>query len=463
MTSTEVSEPITASTRQDRDFAMIPKDWSSAPIFSPRKQLEPRQIIVNGNTWRMGIDNPLNNQPFRPIDMGHVRILLAVLSFWNGNNPLSMSLSELGRRAAGSHGGAYFKLLRQKLGDLRDYWIAVDLQNGNKRMFPAISRIEITTRSLRSRKESDYNEPRLALDEWGVEQKQPATERLRAVQLDNVALAPEFAEFLCDWTNIMHVRLDVLRRLASDLAQAIYLFIPSRAVHHAKEDPWKINLANLYDQLGMNVPVSKSLRKKALVQHGEKSMLKQLNNVPILHGYLRVSLRLNKEKSDWLFLAWVEGRGDLPDLYSSESALVDAWRKSGRDEAELAKLLRNALPELTDEELYLCEAAKIQLPNVKRFIQLWLNSNKGTKSDMEVCPSPYSPKDYAYVASPNYRHHSSSQFWKLESRRLSPEICCHESPSPLATTCRSASIVAGSLLAKWLRPEVYRPVTTGSK
>ena len=370
MTHTEVSEPITASTRQDRDFAMIPKDWSSAPIFSPRKQLEPREIIVNGNTWRMGIDNPLNNQPSRPIDMGHVRILLAVLSFWKGNNPLSMSLSELGRRAAGSHGGAYFKLLRQKLGDLRDYWIAVDLQNGNKRMFPAISRIEITTRSLRSRKESDNTEPRLALDEWAVVHKQPATERLRAVQLDNVALAPEFAEFLCDWTNIMHVRLDVLRRLASDLAQAIYLFIPSRAVHHAKEDPWKINLANLFDQLGMNVPVSKSLRKKALVQHGEKSVLKQLNNVPILHGYLRVSLRLNKEKSDWLFLAWVEGRGDLPDLYSSESALVDAWRKSGRDEAELAKLLRNALPELTDEELYLCEAAKIQLPNVKRFIQL---------------------------------------------------------------------------------------------
>ena len=41
-----------------------------------------------------------------------------------------------------------------------------------------------------------------------------------------------------------------------------------------------------------------------------------------------------------------------------------------RLEAELAKLLRNGLPELTDEELYLCEAAKIQLPNVQRFIQL---------------------------------------------------------------------------------------------
>jgi hypothetical protein len=370
MTSTEAGEPITASTRQGSDFSMIPKDWSSAPVFSPRKQLEPREIIVNGNTWRMGIDNPLNNQPSRPIDMGHVRILLAVLSFWKGDNPLSMSLKELGRRAAGSHGGAYFKLLRQKLGDLRDYWIAVELQNGDKRMFPAISRIEISTRNLRGRKQSNNNQQRLALDEWVIVDKEPRIERARAVQLDNVALAPEFAEFLCDWTNIMHVRLDVLRTLASDLAQAIYLFIPSRAVHHSKSDPWKINLANLFDQLAMNVPSSKSLRKKALVQHGEKSVVKQLNNVPILHGYLRVSLRLNKDKTDWLFLAWVEGRGDLPDLYSSDSALVDAWRKSGRDEAELAKLLRNPLPELTDEERYLCEAAKIELPKVQRFIQL---------------------------------------------------------------------------------------------
>ena len=370
MTSTEAGEPITASTRQGSDFSMIPKDWSSAPVFSPRKQLEPREIIVNGNTWRMGIDNPLNNQPSRPIDMGHVRILLAVLSFWKGDNPLSMSLKELGRRAAGSHGGAYFKLLRQKLGDLRDYWIAVELQNGDKRMFPAISRIEISTRNLRGRKQSNNNQQRLALDEWVIVDKEPRIERARAVQLDNVALAPEFAEFLCDWKNIMHVRLDVLRTLASDLAQAIYLFIPSRAVHHSKSDPWKINLANLFDQLAMNVASSKSLRKKALVQHGEKSVVKQLNNIPILHGYLRVSLRLNKDKTDWLFLAWVEGRGDLPDLYSSDSALVDAWRKSGRDEAELAKLLRNPLPELTDEERYLCEAAKIELSKVQRFIQL---------------------------------------------------------------------------------------------
>ena len=41
-----------------------------------------------------------------------------------------------------------------------------------------------------------------------------------------------------------------------------------------------------------------------------------------------------------------------------------------------------------------------------------ITSTQSTKS-LRVCPSPYSPRDYAYVASPNYRHHSSSQFCDL--------------------------------------------------
>ena len=40
---------------------------------------------------------------------------------------------------------ALTSILRQKLGDLRDYWIGVELENGEKRMFPALSRIEITS------------------------------------------------------------------------------------------------------------------------------------------------------------------------------------------------------------------------------------------------------------------------------------------------------------------------------
>src|ERR1700675_1453556 len=68
---------------------------------------------------------------------------------------------------------------------------------------------------------------------------------------------------------------------------------------------------------------------------------------------------------------------------------------------------RIAVLVLFDKEVFVVIAHKM--------LMVWLNFNKGTKSDMEVCPSPYSPRDYAYVASPNYRHHSISQFWQLDS------------------------------------------------
>lgn len=318
----------------------------------------------------MGIPNPLTNEPSTQIDMTHVRVLLGVLSFWKGDNPMSMSIRELAKRASGSFGagGAYFKLLRQKLGDLRDYWIGVELESGEKRMFPALSRIEITARNVRSKKPE--KQQTLALDDWAVVKKQQGKDTSGThVQLDNVALAPEFVELLMDWTQLMHVRLDVMRSLTSDLAQAIYLYIPSRAVHHTKEDPWKIGLTALFEQLDLAIPPSKSVRKKILTQH-KKSVLRQLNDVPVLKGFLKVSLRLNKDKTDWLFLAWVETSDELPDLRTSDSALVDAWRRSGRPETELAKLLRTTLPDLPDDARDLAKIASVDVEKVERFLRI---------------------------------------------------------------------------------------------
>jgi hypothetical protein len=349
------------------EISLVPRDWLNGPVFSPKKQVSIREIAVNKNIWRMGIPNPLTNVPSAQIDMTHVRVLLGVLSFWRGDNPMSMSIRELARRASGSFGGAYFKLLRQKLGELRDYWIGVELENGDKRMFPALSRVEITVRNVRFKK-ADKQET-LPLDDWAVIKNQGKDTSGTHVQLDNVMLAPEFVELLLDWTQLMHVRLDVMRSLTSDVAQAIYLFIPSRAVHHTRENPWKISLTTLFEQLGMAVPHSKSVRKKILTQH-RTSVMHQLNNAPVLKGFLRVSLRLNKEKTDWLLLAWVEVEEKLPDLFTSESPLVEAWRKSGRAESDLAKLLRTALPEMPGDTRDLAKIASVDLEKSERFLRL---------------------------------------------------------------------------------------------
>jgi hypothetical protein len=350
--------------RKESGLTLIPKDWSIGAVFSPVKQTAPREISVNGNRWRMGIPNPLTNEPSKPIDMSHVQLLFAVLSFFFGDNPISMSMKELARRSTTFYGGKSLQRLRKMLNELRDYWISCEHEGGRKRMFPAISRVDLSTRVERR-----VNlQPGLPL---GIENPDdfecPAV--VQSLRLENITLAEEFVEFLSDFANVMHLRLDVLRSMPSPIAQAIYLYLPSRAVHHSGDQPFRIGLVTLFKQLGMSVPPNKSLRKKVLVQH-ENSVIKQLNHASILSGKLRVTLRLNRDQSDYNFEAWVEREQDGIDLSNSDSKLVQAWRQSGRPEKELTKLLRAPLQDLTGEDAYLCEAAQINLKDVERFFQI---------------------------------------------------------------------------------------------
>ena len=140
----------TAKTPQKAEYALTIKDWLKAPIFSPVKQTAPREVEVTNDKgqshlWRMGVPNPLNQKPSSRIDMSHARVLLAILSFWRHQNPVSLSLSELARRCANAEGGgSYYKRLRGKIEDLRQYWIELETPNGQHRIFPALARVEVT-------------------------------------------------------------------------------------------------------------------------------------------------------------------------------------------------------------------------------------------------------------------------------------------------------------------------------
>ena len=357
----------TAKTPQKAEYALTIKDWLKAPIFSPVKQTAPREVEVTNDKgqshlWRMGVPNPLNQKPSSRIDMSHARVLLAILSFWRHQNPVSLSLSELARRCANAEGGgSYYKRLRGKIEDLRQYWIELETPNGQHRIFPALARVEVTLHP-KSPNAPASRQGRLALEG-------PAAVPAGRILLDNVELAPEFAEFLIGFADYMHFRLDVLRNMPSDVAQAIYLYLPSRAVHHTRQNPWQITLTNLYNELGLKVASAKSLRKKVLVQH-RRSVLSQLNGAPVLKGTLRATLRLNQAGTDWMLLAWTETDEKLLDPNESNSQLAQAWRDSGRPEKEFQTLLKAPLRPLTDEDHALCEAARIDLNGTERFLRL---------------------------------------------------------------------------------------------
>lgn len=330
--------------------ARVPKDWLLKPIFIPGLQPKNREIMVNGNKWIMGVNNPLSKktEPSRDITLAHIKVALGVLTFFHGHNPVTISVTELAKRCADSRGGRYYRDLLQKLNDLRDYWVSVTYENGDTKTFTLLKSIAVLSKAPKKKP---------------IGKNSPSESQL---WLDSVELHEEFADLMSDFARTMHLRFDTMKKLTSDIAQSIYLFLPSRAYHHSKENPFEITLTLLFEQLGLDRQ-PKSVRYKLLTQH-KNSVINQLDQAEILTGCLRVKLKETRDKSDWKLLAWVEEKSKSINLSNSESAIVEAWLKSGRSEVDLTKKL-SQLAELDEYELELLEKADIQYDSCKKFLK----------------------------------------------------------------------------------------------
>ena len=300
-----------------------PKDWLTAPIWTPGIQRAGRSVEVfdhrtgQVNTWTLGIDNPISkkHEPSKEISIHHIKVALAVLSFWEGRNPVPMSVNELALRVANSRGGRYQQDLLDKLNDLRQYWVEVKNEKGRKDYFPLLQKIRL-----------HKNPPR----------KAPDTVSEDEMWLDEIELDPKFADLLNDYSRSMDLNFETLRTIKSGMVQSIYLFLPSRAVHHAQEDPFKITTERLWQDLELDV-APKSVRKKALTQNNP-SIMDQLDGLKLLSGVLRVSLEETVDKKDWNLLAWVE-KGVHP--IHSGGKLREAWLARGRSAEEFKTRIEN--------------------------------------------------------------------------------------------------------------------------
>ena len=155
------------------------------------------------------------------------------------------------------------------------------------------------------------------------------------------------------------------------LAQAIYLYIPSRAYHHSQENPFEITLTRLLEQVSFPVPEYKSQRKQVFTQHENegRSVLQQLDGIETLTGRFRVSLSETSDGTDWKLLAWVEKTARKVQLPGEGSKLVAAYLNSGRPRELLDQALSNIKP-LDDYEKELLESAGVVLGKNRRFFEM---------------------------------------------------------------------------------------------
>ena len=335
-----------------------PKEYFLGPVFAATKQTGPRAITIGDHRYEIGGFHPLRPELRPPaLDVRHARAIFALLSFrdpYEDSRLVRFSFNVFCRRYANSNGGRYARAIAEIVADLLDAYIRVtDLRTGVSHQYRLIEHVDIEGRPPRRRDARLANSPQEEL--W----------------FNGCTLSPEFFGLLSKITELQSLKLDVFTAIRSPLAQAIYLYIPSRAHHHTKEKPFEITLTRLLEQVSFVVPAFKSQRKQVFTQHEDagRSIIQQLNGIEILSGRFHVALEETSDKTDWKLIAWVERSAKAPKLPGEGSKLATAYLNSGRPPELLAQALAN-IKELNDYERELLEAAGVELGKNRRFFEM---------------------------------------------------------------------------------------------
>ena len=333
---------------------LVPREMIVAPFFAAVKQTQAREFVVDGKRWVIGLDHPTKRRSSPALDMRHARACFTLLSFrdrMENGREIFFSMNEFCRRYACSQGGRYASDILNILFDLQETWVAREIDGGKVEYFQILGDIKIHQKTARRRE---------ALKALSIQQE---------MWLDRVTLSPEFFGLLKRWEELARICLHVLTSIRSPKAQAIYTYIPSRAVHHTKSKPFSINLATILEQIGATVPTSKSKRKQIFTQNNN-SILSQLDGVEVIDGFLRAELAETRDGSDYKLVFWVEkGNAPEPVVPPKQSKMLEAWLKGGRSRASFQERLKNTGP-LQYHHLELLERAGVQLEKTEKFFQM---------------------------------------------------------------------------------------------
>lgn len=339
---------------------LAPKDYFLGPVFAATRQTGSRQVVIEDRRYEIGGIHPLRrNLQLPALDVRHARAIFSLLSFRQPyaevpGRMIRFSLNDFCRRYARSNGGRYARDIQQILGDLTDSYIRVtDLKTEVSHTYRLIERVDFEERPIRRK------DARLAND------------RQTEMWLNGCSLSPEFYGLLDRIAELQELDLGVFTSIRSSLAQAIYLYIPSRAVHHDEGSPFEITLTRLLEQVSFRVPRWKQRRHQIFSQHESegRSIMQQLDGLQTLTGTFRVKLAETADGTDWKLLTWVEKRESRLPTDEGDSKVIAAYLKSGRPRELLHQALSNIEP-LNDYEVGLLVEAKVEFYKNRRFFEI---------------------------------------------------------------------------------------------
>ncbi len=313
----------------DLQYFEVPKNWVSAPLFPPLPQTEPYSVEFGYDPnsripkyrWTTGCDIPLEyrrpheKSPYlRGFDTRHSDLIYLFMTEYQAKRiPASgeyiIGYNKLLEKIGKTTGPKERKYISLLLDDLYNINVFLeDLSTGKGYIFRPIKTLET---------------------------KMVGKERTLA----NLCLDERLISFLNTIEDFLHFRFDVKASMSSTVAQAMYTYLPSRAVSHKEDNPWKIRLENLMAEL--KIPMEKykgKARRKQFFTQNKKSILSQLDGAPIATGdLLRVKLEPTKDDTDYNLCLWTEAYTQKP----RDSKVLTWWLDAGRDPKEYAELVRN--------------------------------------------------------------------------------------------------------------------------
>jgi len=336
-----------------------PRDFFIGPVFAATRQTEGREVLVGERAYTIGGFHPVDPEKKPPaLDVRHARALAVIISFRNRfseDRVIRFSLNEFCNRYARSNGGRYARDIKKILGDLMDTYFRIrNITTKERHTYRIIERFHMIEKEIRRKDDLRANSNQQEM--W----------------FDSITLSPEFYEILERIEELQHIKLEVFTSIRSPLAQAIYLYIPSRAHHHTEENPFEITLTTLLNQVSHPVPPQKSKRQQLFIQN-KNSIIYQLDGKETLSGFFHVRLAETSDGTDWKLQCWVERechqRPKLPLPPYRNSKMVKAFLASGRAGDELNKRLSNVLP-LDDYDQELMSRAKIKIEGNEKAFEL---------------------------------------------------------------------------------------------
>ena len=364
------------TTDQKRTVVRAPKFFSIGPFFAAKEQDGQRIVEYSSKRFEIGGFDPLDPDHKPPAyDVRHGRMTIALLAIRDENHfgkDVYFSFRDLCSYYAKSRGGRYARDIKKLLSALTRTWVRIiDLETGDAFTVRLLERVYLPERPILRRDHGYLNS------------------RQTDLKLNQISFSAEFYSLLTDIQELQQIRYDEFLSITSPLAQSIYLYMPSRAVHHKDSKPFEITLTNLLEQVSYPLPKAKSkpsdrsaeahekkLRRQLFSKksrQSSRSVIEQLDGRKTLTGTFRAKLAETSDGTDWKLQCWVEKELDkFIAQKEPTSALYKRWRASGKSRAQFQKRLARIRPldEFEgDGELYSLQCGNVRTKGNERFLE----------------------------------------------------------------------------------------------